>query len=205
MHKLFIRLIILIGLSGCATAKFNYAPPRIDTIQNQIEINADFDVVWDRLVKNLSSDFFVINNIDKNSRLINVSFSTNTPSDYVDCGTSTREFSNARGKNKYIYNPADSSRFTTTNAGQLFNCIRTTRMNGRANIYISPTDTGTIVSVNAKYVIDVNVKSYDVYNNLVGNDNFAFDISTKTPMVLEDCQCVSRGIIEERILNYAKG
>ena len=91
MKKINIVFICLITLSGCATSSLNYSPPSTSyTIKHSVQINEDFEVVWDRLVKNLASDFFVINNIEKNSRIINVSFSASKPTDFVDCGITTR-------------------------------------------------------------------------------------------------------------------
>lgn len=98
----------LLLVSGCATSKIDYIPPLIKPINNQTIVNDSFDHVWDRLVKNITSNFFTINNIDKSSRLINVSFSSNKPQEFVTCGTSLREFSNARGTQKTEYDPAMS-------------------------------------------------------------------------------------------------
>ena len=75
--KKTLTLILILILGGCATSSINYTPPEITKIDNQVTIDEDFEIVWDRLVKNLASDFFVINNIEKSSRIINVSFSTN--------------------------------------------------------------------------------------------------------------------------------
>ena len=204
MNKV-ILISALLALTGCATSGINYTKPKNYDVKNQTIIKEDFDKVWDRLVKNLSSDFFVINNIEKNSRIINVSFSTNTPSDYVDCGTSTREFSNARGKQTYSYNPADSARYTLTNAqGHAFNANRSSRLNGRVNIYLAPEGDGTLVSVNTKYIVEVGVKYYSVTNQPAGQDNFTFDISTKSDYHTQDgVTCVAKGNLEKIILDYA--
>ncbi|WP_036800826.1 hypothetical protein [Photobacterium marinum] len=206
MKKTLTLAAISITLAGCATSNLNYSNPQTYNIKNQEIINESFDVVWDRLVKNLSSDFFVINNIEKNSRIINVSFSTNKPSDYVDCGTSTREFSNAHGKKTYTYDPSDSARYTFTNSqGNAFNATRTSRLNGRTNIYLAPEGDGTIVNVNTKYVVDVDIKYHNFSNQYAGNDNFIFDFSTKTDFsTLDGVTCTARGNLEQRILNYAK-
>jgi hypothetical protein len=88
-----------------------------------------------------SPNLSVINNISKDSRLINVSFSSNKPNDYVDCGqTSRRSNHPATGDQQFVYNVADSSSY---NAGQdgtnvLWNLNRRTKLDGRANIYIAP-------------------------------------------------------------------
>ncbi|WP_147411169.1 hypothetical protein [Pseudomonas cavernicola] len=205
MLKTSLSVLLLTSLAGCATSSYTYAPPKEHTITKQIIINEDFDAVWDRLVRNLASDFFVINNIEKNSRIINVSFSSTTPSSYVDCGITTRKFSNARGDNTYAYNPADSSKYTLTNdQGALFNAIRTSKLDGRSNIYLAPSGTGTLLTVNTKYVVDVNVKYFDVNNLPGGNDNFTFDFSTKEKYEKDGISCTAIGNLEQKIIDYSR-
>ncbi|MGY0626870.1 MAG: hypothetical protein ACW7DS_14280 [Paraglaciecola chathamensis] len=205
MLKKLSLALLLASLMGCATSSFTYAPPKERSITKQIKINEEFDVVWDRLVRNLASDFFVINNIEKNSRIINVSFSSSAPTSYVDCGITTRHFSNARGENTYTYNPADSSKYTLTNdQGALFNAIRTSKLDGRSNIYLAPSGTGSQLTVNTKYVVDVNVKYFDVSNMPSGNDNFTFDFSTKEKYEKDGVICMATGSLEQKIIDYSK-
>ncbi len=70
LRFLFIPIFAIMVLTGCATSTFNYSPPLETKIQNTKQVDLPFDTVWDQLVKQLSTDFFVINNIDKNSRLM---------------------------------------------------------------------------------------------------------------------------------------
>jgi len=206
--KKTLTLSSILILSGCATSSINYTPPEITKVDNQVTIDEDFEVVWNRLVKNLASDFFVINNIEKSSRIINVSFSTNRPTEYVDCGRSVREFSNARGKNIYEYDPSETTRYTFTNdMGHMFNAVRSSKLSGRANIYLAPAGTGTDLSVNTKYVVDVDVNYYNASNQAAGSNEFSFDFSTKTPYVEPtegSVKCVARGNLEQRVIDYAK-
>src|SRR3546814_13771527 len=71
--------------AGCAAqADLNYRKPTQPSLTNSRTVNAGFEETWYRLVRNLSSEFFVINNIEKASRIINVSFQTDAPERYVD-------------------------------------------------------------------------------------------------------------------------
>src|SRR6266513_940375 len=91
---------------------FVYVPPSTRvTPTSETLVNEPFDAVWDRLVGRLATGFFVINNIDKASRLINVSYSSDAPGDFVDCGRSTRQFSFKDESQTYTYQVADSSAF----------------------------------------------------------------------------------------------
>ena len=199
-----ITATVISSLTGCATSSVNYAPPTNNQkVQNTRQIAQPFDVVWDKLVKQLSSDFFVINNIDKNSRLINLSFTAQRPSDYVDCGITSRTFKNARGDKNYSYNTADSSQFTSTNdQAHGFNVRRTAKLEGRTNIYVAPEGDGTMVSVNTKYVVNVNIKAVGFDGRPGGDENVTFDFSTKQPFNGE-ISCNALGTIETRILGMA--
>jgi len=192
-------------LASCATSTAHYAPPSPSSVTNTKFVDKPFDVVWDALVKELSGDFFVINNIDKNSRLINISFSSQTPSEFVDCGQSTRTFKNARGEQTYAYKTSDSTSFTTANdQGHAFNWRRTSRLDGRTNIYVAPEKAGTNITVNTKYVVSISVNATAIDGRPAYTESFIFDPSTKQPYSKDNIVCMANGTIEERILRAAR-
>lgn len=192
-------------IAGCATSTMNYKPPFEPQIINTKLVNKPFDETWDALVKELSSDFFVINNIDKNSRLINLSFTSQRPSDFVDCGTSSRTLTNARGDQNYIYKTADSSDFFAANEiGHVFNVRRVSRLEGRINIYVAPENAGTNVTVNTKYIISLSTTATAIDGRPAGNQNFIFDPSTKKAFRNGEVTCAALGTIEDRILRAAQ-
>src|SRR3546814_8710634 len=82
--------------------------PTQPSLTNSRTVNAGFEETWDRLVRNLSSEFFVINNIEKASRIINVSFQTDAPERYVDCGVTHRTRSEERRVGKECVSPCIS-------------------------------------------------------------------------------------------------
>ena len=90
MHRCPVRLIgVLIGsalLSGCLSGGFNYQPPPDSAVPpNSKAVAKPIDAVWKELVSGLAGRYFVINNIDRGSGLINLSYSGD-PQLYVDCG-----------------------------------------------------------------------------------------------------------------------
>ena len=164
-----------IFLSGCATVSgpktsFNYLPPLKNPIENKIIVDAPFDETWDELVSGLSETFYVINNIDKDSRLLNVSFSINDkPSLYTDCGITNRSFDFVGEIKTSSYEVADSSSYfsasgTPPNPNIFYNEVfRDTSLTGRSNIYVAPNDeNSTTVSVNVRYSHSTKV-SWDSY------------------------------------------
>jgi len=206
-RKILLVVALILVTTGCVTSSFNYTPPTITEVDNQIVIGDPYDEVWDRLVKNLASDFFVINDIEKNSGIIDVSFSSNTPTEFVSCGVSVRKFTNKWGTQVYEYDPASSTQYTLGSLfSPVFDVVRNSRLNGRTNIYVAPSDeAGTTVSVDTKYVVDVTLSYTDVVRRPAGSENFTFDFSTKQPQVTSDgITCVARGNLEDKILDYAR-
>lgn len=205
MQKALSIVVFAMSVTGCATSTQDYTPPAKQAFENSRHINKPFEVVWNNLVRQASSDFFVINNIDKDSRLMNLSFSSSKPSEYVDCGRSRRTFDNARGKQTFEYEAADSARFIITNPQHhAFHANRKTEVSGRVNIYIAPEGDGTLVSVNGKYVLPVTV-SYAAFAGgaPAGQDKFEFNFSTKQPYSADGITCYSKGVIERRLLDMA--
>jgi hypothetical protein len=189
-------------LTGCASSSVDYQPPASKPVANTKEVSAPFDQAWDALVRQLSSDFFVINNIDKNSRLINISFSSQRPSEFVDCGTTKRTFDNARGKRNYSYVTADSANFAVTNPQKLaFDISRKTKLEGRVNIYVAPTASGTSLAVNTKYALTVSSTAVNFDGTPGGNGSNTFDFSTKQGYNEQDLSCYAKGTLEQRILS----
>ena len=159
---------LLILVASCAIAPpindLNYEKNTFTQINNQKVVEDSFDNVWDRLVSGLSRTFYVINNIDKESRLINVSFNMNDQlSNYVDCGTSKREFQLVDFADSVIYEVANSSSYFTTSTAppnpnvSYHKVFRNTSLEGRANVYIAPSEKGTTIMVNTRYVFNVKV------------------------------------------------
>ncbi|WP_460145851.1 hypothetical protein [Pseudomonas sp. S2_A02] len=205
MHKAIAVMGFCLLATGCATSSTDYQAPTESKTVNTKVVDKPFDQVWDNLVRQLSSDFFVINNIDKNSRLINLSFSTQKPSEYVDCGVTTRRFGNVRGENSYVYKTADSAAFPLTDQqGHAFNITRNTKLNGRVNIYVAPASAGTSVAVNTKYVVDIVYVATNFDGKPGGGENLSLDFSTKQGYSGSEVTCYAKGSLENRILEMAE-
>ncbi len=172
------QLVVIVGLSlflaGCAgktaTHDLAYVEPKAVTIDNEVVVSSDYDKTWSDLVGEMSKSFYVINNIDKESRLINLSFTiTNNISDYVDCGISNRSFSLADLNKSVSYKAADKSNYyhsTGVNSAPpnstYFKVFRSPSLEGRVNVYVAPQGDSTIVSVNTRYIWDIKI-SYEEY------------------------------------------
>jgi hypothetical protein len=205
---------IILSVTGCSTTSTsNYAPPDSNEIKNRRIVNQDFEQTWDRLVRELSADFFVINNIEKASRIINVSFSVSKPEEYVDCGISNRSFTNPQGKTEnYTYPSASTSSFWV-GADQPphfpIALTRTTDLEGRVNIYVAPVQNTkqTEIVVNSKY--SLGVKQEGILHNMymvpvsqVTPSTIKINFETLKPSAQDSKSpiCKSKGVLEQRIL-----
>lgn len=230
MRALSVIAALLLG--ACATvtqSTYEAIPGAQKKIANSVNTAASFDAVWDAVVAKLSQSFFVINNIDKQSRIINVSFTSTTPEDYVDCGASRREFDFQNERRTYEYQVAASNsyKFATTwvPAGgvvplpAVYKINRSTELDGRANIYIAPgaDGAGSIVSVNAIYVWGVTLSgtadAYNAFGALVSSGqrmtpetppgvNFTTQAPGSSGAGVEKITCATNGKFEESILNF---
>jgi hypothetical protein len=108
---IFFAGIILIDCVSPGQSTLNYTHAQPVKIKNERLVNKSVDEVWDSLVKELSKSFFVINNIDKESRIVNVSFYTDSPEDFVDCGTVSHSWSGITNTGSTTYNSAEDSHF----------------------------------------------------------------------------------------------
>lgn len=177
----FPLIALLVLLSGCAATvidRHDYTPPTASPVEgNELTLKEPAEQVWNRLVRNLSSSFFQINNIDKESRLINVSFAEGTDNDYLDCGISNREAGWGDDTDTYRYNLAKDSRFKrystwgpVNNLKVVADVNRRTSTIGRANIYVAPlTSNETQVTVNAQFHLKFDLRrTRTLYNGLGG-------------------------------------
>ncbi len=233
--KLAGVFLILAGvgtLGGCATTpgRSTYALERADsyTLKSEKIISRPPNQVWDELVKNLSKSVFVVNNIEKESRIIHVSFYSETPEKFVDCGKTRRSFARGGENQEYVYEIAASSSYKlASRAGEsgklpmtsLVN--RTTSLDGRMKISVAPHQAGTIVTVTGTYTLTAKVTGSYVVENAYGRQiergnippvTYTCSFSTDRPNTCNwasgqqavSITCQSRGILETRILDQVR-
>ena len=114
VHNCVFPVFGIVALGGCATPAtntFEYIESSPIEVQNEALFQDDFEAVWSRLVRQLATGFFIVNNIEKESRLINVSFSSANPEDYIDCGITNRTFVRGKAVEKLEYYVAADSEY----------------------------------------------------------------------------------------------
>lgn len=203
--KLFL-LAALGLLSSCGT--FAYTPPsQRSSGQNTIVIPAQREAFWKLFVSSLSSEFFVINNLDRETGLVNVSYSGD-PEQFVDCGwiKSTVygkewEFPAARANAYYEY----------VNGIYYFRVNWQMQLDGRMNIIVQEEDkTSTRVTVNTRYALNRRIFESDPQGRSASNaDTVSFNYGQEGYFAVRSrdgtpLTCRSTGNLERQILSTAQ-
>jgi hypothetical protein len=199
--KKVILLAPLMLLAGCA-GKISYTPPASTASANNTAlIDAPIDTVWAAAVPKLSKQFFVINNLDKASGLINVSY-TGDPEKYVDCGQISSYVNNLHGARTYVFPAASAFKaYEVLVNGQYAQINRKMELEGRVNLIFEAVNKNqTRVSAHTKYVVTKTITS----PNFAGTDKNSVDFNTggsgmfagPTPATV----CRATGALEQEIL-----
>lgn len=231
-YRMLVFITIIFIVSGCAIqgiSTFKYTDGLLSQAQvkNETVVSKPYSQVWDALVKELSKSFFVINNIDKESRIINLSFSSSSPANYVDCGKSHRTYKEGENVETFDYEVASSSQYKVATKQQpdpnfsYYQIIRReVNLEGRSNIYIAPDDknsNNTNVTVNTRYILTIKTRGEQLAkhwngsifplgaiqedtNNITFNTNQIGQIDIGGSE-LGKLSCYSKGILEKEILD----
>ena len=81
----FIYIITTFSIYSCSSAQY-IAPNERQQYENTVTIQNSFDDTWAAIIDYSSSSFFAIETVEKSSGLITLSFGTQNPEAYVDCG-----------------------------------------------------------------------------------------------------------------------
>jgi hypothetical protein len=228
MRKIAIAIPLVAGCATQGVNTYTYTPATSHIIKNEKTVPRPHAAVWDELVRELSKSFYVINNIERESRIINVSFNSNSPSDYVDCGRTVRTYTESDKREVFHYAVAESARYKIAGDSQPRPEIKTyafvTRqpsLDGRSNIYVAPdpSDSGkTLVSVNTRYVVSVLIRreafaehvNGQVRREALPEQTFSFMFSTNKATVTtspgggDSVTCSGRGRLETDILDMVR-
>ena len=183
-------------LSGCvSTPSTTYTPPALYPYSNTVTIGSSFDETWDNLVTYASKSFFAIDNFEKDSGLMTLSFSASDAARYIDCGNifvnSGRPFNGPYALYAQRYNGAG--------------------LTGIINLRVRTLTTDeTEVAVNARYIFTVPGSTIRVLSSVatIPAVTWTFDskssdtryIANPAPGTPPTRSCVATGAAETQIL-----
>lgn len=205
----FFIVIAISALAGCA-GKVDYIRPNTTAIQGQNVkiIEKPRDVVWSAGVPALSKQFFVINNLDKSSGLINLSYSGD-PEKYIDCGRITSFVKNAQGERTYDFAGAKAQQnyeIMNPSVG-LFFIDRRMSLEGRVNLIFEEVGpTTTRVTANTRYVVSRTQTIRSAAGGFPHNssDSISFNSGSSAPFPSnregQYAECAAKGVLEQEVL-----
>ena len=200
-------LVGMATLTGCA-GKVDYISPTTPTANNNSKIvSKPRDEVWNTVVPALGKQFFVINNLDKSSGLINVSYSGD-PEKYVDCGSVSSYVKNARGERRYAFPAASKAQnYEVMQGGMLYQVSRKMDVEGRVNlIFEDMGNNKTKVTANTRYLVKRGITTMQPGGPTGhSSDSISFNSggSSSFPAAADGraTECVSTGALEAAILS----
>jgi hypothetical protein len=204
--KLWV-LVPVLPLVGCA-AKQDYVRPTAPTApSNWKVIEKPRDIVWNGSVPALGKQRFVINNMDKASGLINITY-TGDPKRYIDCGQVSAYVKNAREERSYDFPGAAASKsYEVTLPQGLFRVDRKMALEARTNLTFEElTPSSTRVTATTRYVVtrtmhvtDANNKS----NTLTDTVSFSSAARASFPAHKDGraTECIPTGLFETEVLS----
>ena len=95
MKRILSSLVMTILLASCAVEVEEltenvgkYVPPSIDdtNFKNSVITNKNFDETWTSITNFINDSFFKIENLEKDSGLLTLSFGSKEPENFIDCG-----------------------------------------------------------------------------------------------------------------------
>jgi hypothetical protein len=209
-HRVPYLLFLAFAVTGCA-GSFSYVPPATAPPQpNSIVIDRSIDSVWSRAVPALSKEFFVINNLDKASGLINLSYSGD-PEKCVECGRITSYVKNLQGARNYDFPASRAFAKYEVMRGGLYDVERKMSLDGRINVVfeaLSPNQTR--VTVNTRYVLTRSTTVHQVGGaNTTSQESISFDSKNGASFPppangSPATTCVANGKLEQTILDIVK-
>ena len=203
-------MIAALAMVGCAGTQDVIRPNTQSRMPNTKVIDKPRDAIWNAAVPALSKEFFVINNMDRTSGFINVSY-TGDPEKYIDCGRVISYVRNARGERTYDFAGSKAEQAYEIMMPQgLFFLQRQMALEGRLNLIFEETSpTQTRVTASTRYVVTRSVTARDV-NNRTGrqSNNISFNSGSGASFPMNEqgkaLECVSNGRLESEILDLIR-
>ena len=194
MKKFCSLVVILIFLSSCATNVGKYVPPNTEdtNFTNSVISNKNFDDTWTSVIDFVSGSFFNIENFEKDSGLLTLSFGSREAENFIDCGDFEASFANGEEfKGSY-------TEYALTNLNAV--------LEARMNINIRKIDNeSTKIRINTNYVFKIFPGSRMQQSwNFVSGDYQTKNVRGRTAGTIPTRTCKSTNFAENAILNVIK-
>ena len=177
MKRLSFIFLLLFFFSGCA-GHYTYTPPESPPPGDfSIVLNQPKAVIWAKMIPRLGKEFFTINNLDKTSGLVNITYQGD-PEKYVDCGSTESLVKNVRGQRTYNFPVSRGDQeFEALMGRQLFIVSRKMVLESKMNLIFEEMGKGkTKITANANYVLTNTQNNRQISAFLDTNEKGTFDV-----------------------------
>ena len=212
MFSKLMPILAAMLLAGCA-GKVTYVRPSVTPLQGQNSkiIDKPREAVWNATVPELGKQFFVINNLDKSSGLINVSYSGD-PEKYIDCGRINSYVKNARGERTYDFAGAKAQQnYEIMDPSGLLFIDRRMALEGRVNlVFEEVTPNQTRVTANTRYIVNRQRTVRNAVNNFPQtlNDSLTLNYGGTAAFPSDQngntSECSAPGYLEREVLGAVR-
>ena len=205
--------VTALGISVISTATQTRAARGTTAIETVVR--TDIDTTWDVLIRELDEGDFTINATIKAKSTIRVLLQSTIPSTWVDCGSITVNSKHkVFGDRSYKFLAANSVRYLVAHeeVDELIDVERRTTLLALATIKLTPKQDGTLVDVDAHYVMKFRTREFG--NNITLrslDENIDFDsagqasvteeIREGAKMKVVTTVCRPTGQLERRIVS----
>jgi hypothetical protein len=152
---LLLVATFFIFMTGCATISGNISytnPDKSPALNNSIIVDKAKDDLWKQIIPALGRQFFVINNLDKDSGIINISYNGD-PEQYVDCGWIT-SYVKANGERTYTFPASRAYQDYEIVEPYWYSVNRKMNLEGRMNIIVEEIGANQCkITVNTRYIV----------------------------------------------------
>ena len=205
--------VVALGISATSTTTQTHAASGTTALTTVVP--TDFQSTWNTLLEKLDDGDFAINATIKENSTIRVLLQSQVPSTWVDCGSiSVKSEHKIFGNRSYNFLAANSVRYMVADeeVDELIDVERRTTLNALASIKLTPMGTGTLVNVEAQYVMKFRTREFGSNispRSLDGSINFdSTGQGTLTEEIREGAEvkvvsldCQPTGELERRIVS----
>jgi len=210
--KAICLVLVCLALPACSGKTDYIRPSSQPPLSNSILLNKSKDDAWKEIVPALGKNFYVINNIDKSSGLINISY-TGDPETYIDCGRGSSYVKNLKGERTYEFPAARANQvYEVMEGGVLYFIDRKVNLEGRMNLIfeeLGPLQTK--ITANTRYVVTrtSTFQQAGTAGTATRSDSIAFNTGQQASFPRSSSQhtveCQANGKFESDVLNLFMG
>lgn len=206
MTSFAFLMVLVLSMAGCTSGRVIYSRPwAADRAETSVTVPQTKDIIWQKLLSGIGDSFFIINNVDKESGFINVSYSGD-PCRFVDCGTIDSDIVSGSDKRNYNF-PACKvyQEYEIIEKGQNMFLKRSMSLDGRANIVVQEGENGTHVKVNVRYVVQKKVQVINDNGRLAGTDDDSISFNSNGIETFpQHTNCLANGKFEKALLDIVR-